>query len=82
VNVLNTLPERIVSFAACARGRTFGSGLRLRACRSGGRRDQISFHKLLKLAFDGIFNFSTVPLTMIFVMQSVVRRRRPWVVCI
>lgn len=67
VDVLNALPER----NRFVRGLRAWAGFRQtahvyeRAARAAGET-KYPFAKLLKLAFDGIFNFSTAPLTMIF----------------
>lgn len=67
VNVLNSLPEK----NRFVRGLRAWAGFRQtglvyeRAARAAGET-KYPFHKLVKLAFDGIFNFSTIPLTLIF----------------
>jgi polyisoprenyl-phosphate glycosyltransferase len=67
VNVLNSLPEK----NRFVRGLRAWAGFRQTACvyeraaRAAGET-KYSFAKLLRLAFDGIFNFSTAPLTLIF----------------
>ena len=67
VDVLNSLPEKnrfIRGLRAWAGFRQTGH-IYERAARVAGET-KYPFSKLLKLAFDGIFNFSTKPLTMIF----------------
>lgn len=67
VSVLNALPEKnrfVRGLRAWAGFRQVGCVYE-RAARAAGET-KYPFHKLLKLAFDGIFNFSTTPLTMIF----------------
>lgn len=67
VDVLNALPEK----NRFVRGLRAWSGFRQtgilyeRPARVAGE-SKYSFSKLLRLAFDGIFNFSTAPLTLIF----------------
>ena len=67
VNILNGLREK----SRFVRGLRAWAGFRQtgivyeRAARRAGE-SKYSFGKLLKLAFDGIFNFSTVPLRLIF----------------
>jgi len=69
VNVLNSLPEK----NRFLRGLRAWTGFRQtglvyeRAARAAGET-KYTFKKLLKLAFDGLFNFSTAPLTIIFIM--------------
>jgi len=68
VNVLNTLPEKnrfVRGLRAWAGFRQTGCVYE-RAARAAGKT-KYPLHKLLRLAFDGIFNFSTAPLTLIFV---------------
>jgi dolichol-phosphate mannosyltransferase len=68
VDVLNSLPEK----NRFIRGLRSWTGFRQtgcvyeRAARAAGE-PKYSFRQLLKLALDGIFNFSTTPLTLIFV---------------
>ena len=68
VDVLNSLPEK----NRFVRGLRSWVGFRQagcvyeRAARVAGE-PKYSFRQLLKLAFDGIFNFSTTPLTLIFI---------------
>jgi dolichol-phosphate mannosyltransferase len=68
VDVLNSLPEK----NRFVRGLRSWTGFRQtgcvyeRAARAAGE-PKYSFRQLLKLAFDGIFNFSTTPLTLIFI---------------
>lgn len=67
VSVLNSLPEKnrfVRGLRAWAGFRQTGCVYE-RAARAAGET-KYPFHKLLKLAFDGIFNFSTTPLTLIF----------------
>ena len=67
VDVLKTLPEKnrfLRGLRAWAGFRQIGHVYE-RAARASGET-KYPFHKLLALAFDGIFNFSTVPLTLIF----------------
>lgn len=69
VDVMNRLPEKnrfIRGLRAWAGFRQTGCEYE-RAAREAGET-KYSFRKLLKLAFDGIFNFSTAPLSMIFVI--------------
>lgn len=69
VDVMNRLPEKnrfIRGLRAWAGFRQTGCEYE-RAAREAGET-KYSFRKLLKLAFDGIFNFSTAPLSLIFVM--------------
>jgi dolichol-phosphate mannosyltransferase len=69
VDVLNSLPEK----NRFIRGLRAWTGFRQtglvyeRAARAAGET-KYTFSKLLKLAFDGLFNFSTAPLTIIFIM--------------
>jgi dolichol-phosphate mannosyltransferase len=68
VDVLNSLPEK----NRFIRGLRTWAGFRQtgcvyeRAARAAGE-PKYSFRELLKLALDGIFNFSTTPLSLIFV---------------
>ena len=68
VDLLNALPEK----NRFLRGLRTWTGFRQtglvyeRAARAAGD-PKYSFQKLVKLAFDGIFNFSTTPLTIIFI---------------
>jgi dolichol-phosphate mannosyltransferase len=67
VDVLNSLPEKnrfIRGLRAWAGFRQTGCAYE-RAARSAGET-KYPLHKLIRLAFDGIFNFSTAPLSMIF----------------
>jgi len=67
VDVINALPERnrfIRGLRAWAGFRQTGIEYD-REARAAGE-PKYTFKKLLKLAFDGIFNFSTVPLTIVF----------------
>lgn len=69
VDVLNSLPEKnrfLRGLRAWAGFRQTGCVYE-RAARTAGET-KYSFRKLLRLAFDGIFNFSTTPLTLIFCM--------------
>lgn len=69
VDVMNRLPEKnrfIRGLRAWAGFRQTGCEYE-RAAREAGET-KYSFRKLLKLAFDGIFNFSTAPLSLIFVI--------------
>jgi polyisoprenyl-phosphate glycosyltransferase len=67
-DVLNSLPEK----NRFIRGLRAWTGFRQtglvyeRAVRAAGE-SKYSFKELIKLAFDGIFNFSTAPLTIIFI---------------
>jgi dolichol-phosphate mannosyltransferase len=69
VDVLNSLPEK----NRFVRGLRAWTGFRQiglvyeRAVRAAGD-SKYTFKKMLKLAFDGLFNFSTAPLTIIFIM--------------
>jgi dolichol-phosphate mannosyltransferase len=69
VDVLNSLPEK----NRFVRGLRSWAGFRQTACvyeraaRAAGE-PKYPFHKLVKLAMDGIFNFSTAPLSMIFLI--------------
>ena len=68
VDLLNSLPEKnrfIRGLRAWTGFRQTGLAYR-RGVRAAGN-SKYSFRKLLKLAFDGIFNFSTTPLTIIFI---------------
>lgn len=73
VNLINSLPEK----NRFVRGLRAWAGFRQtglvyeRAARAAGET-KYSFHKLMKLAFDGIFNFSTAPLTIIFVTGLII----------
>lgn len=72
VEVLNSLPEKnrfVRGLRAWAGFRQTGCVYE-RAARSAGET-KYSFSKLLKLAFDGIFNFSTTPLSIIFTLGLV-----------
>jgi polyisoprenyl-phosphate glycosyltransferase len=72
VDVLNSLPEKnrfVRGLRAWAGFRQTGCVYE-RAARSAGET-KYSFGKLLKLAFDGIFNFSTTPLSLIFTLGLV-----------
>lgn len=67
VDVLNSLPEKnrfVRGLRAWAGFRQTGCAYE-RAARSAGET-KYPLHKLIRLAFDGIFNFSTAPLSMIF----------------
>jgi dolichol-phosphate mannosyltransferase len=72
VDVLNSLPEK----NRFVRGLRAWVGFRQtgcvyeRAARSAGET-KYPLHKLVKLAFDGIFNFSTTPLSLSFVIGVV-----------
>jgi dolichol-phosphate mannosyltransferase len=72
VDVINSLPEK----NRFLRGLRAWAGFRHtpleyeRAARGAGQT-KYSFRRLLKLAFDGIFNFSTVPLSLIFLLGVV-----------
>jgi dolichol-phosphate mannosyltransferase len=69
VDVLNSLPEKnrfIRGLRAWTGFRQTGLAYE-RAARAAGET-KYTFSKLLKLAFDGLFNFSTTPLTIIFIM--------------
>lgn len=68
VDVLNGLPEknRFVRGLRTWTGFQQTSCKYERAARAVGET-KYPLHKLIKLAFDGIFNFSTTPLSMIFV---------------
>ena len=74
-DVLNSLPEK----NRFIRGLRAWSGFRQtglvyeRAARAAGE-SKYSFKKLIKLAFDGIFNFSTAPLTIIFITGIIISR--------
>jgi dolichol-phosphate mannosyltransferase len=71
VDVMNSLPEK----NRFVRGLRAWAGFRQtgvvyeRAAREAGET-KYPFHKLLRLAFDGIFNFSTAPLSMIFLLGT------------
>jgi dolichol-phosphate mannosyltransferase len=73
VDVLNSLPEK----NRFIRGLRAWSGFKQtglvyeRAARAAGE-SKYTFKKLLKLAFDGLFNFSTAPLTIIFITGIVI----------
>lgn len=73
VNLINSLPEK----NRFVRGLRAWVGFRQtglvyeRAARAAGKTKYPS-HKLMKLAFDGIFNFSTAPLTIIFVTGLII----------
>jgi glycosyltransferase involved in cell wall biosynthesis len=73
VDVLNSLPEknRFVRGLRTWVGFSQGSYVYERAARAAGET-KYPIHKLLKLAFDGIFNFSTTPLTVIFLAGATV----------
>jgi dolichol-phosphate mannosyltransferase len=67
LDAVNALPEKNRFFRglrAWAGSRQIGVAYE-RNSRAAGE-SKYPFHKLIKLAFDGIFNFSTVPLTMVF----------------
>jgi len=69
VNIINKLPEKnrfIRGLRSWAGTRQTGFVYE-RAVRAAGE-SKYSFSKLVKLAFDGIFNFSTVPLSLIFIL--------------
>ncbi len=67
VDLLNSLPEknRFVRGLRAWAGFRQSSIVYERAAREAGKT-KYSYAKLLKLASDGIFNFSTVPLTLVF----------------
>lgn len=67
VDVLNSMPEknRFVRGLRAWAGFRQGGYVYERAARAAGET-KYPLKKLVKLAFDGIFNFSTKPLTMIF----------------
>lgn len=73
VDLINSLPEK----NRFVRGLRAWAGFRQtalvydRAARAAGKT-KYPFHKLMKLAFDGIFNFSTAPLTIIFVTGLII----------
>ncbi|MDJ0929066.1 MAG: glycosyltransferase family 2 protein [Gammaproteobacteria bacterium] len=73
VDVLNGLPEK----NRFLRGLRTWAGFRQtgytyeRAARAAGE-PKYSFRALMRLAFDGIFNFSTTPLTLIFVAGAII----------
>jgi len=69
VDVLNSLPEknRFIRGLRAWIGFTQVAHPYARQARQAGDT-KYPFRKLLKLAFDGIFNFSTVPLTIIFML--------------
>jgi dolichol-phosphate mannosyltransferase len=69
VDVMNSLPEK----NRFVRGLRAWAGFRQTGCvyeraARGAGETKYPFHKLLKLAFDGIFNFSTTPLSLIFLL--------------
>jgi dolichol-phosphate mannosyltransferase len=69
VDVINSLPERnrfVRGLRAWAGFRQTGCVYERAARRAG--QSKYPFLKLLKLAFDGIFNFSTAPLSLIFLL--------------
>jgi dolichol-phosphate mannosyltransferase len=72
IDVINNLPEK----NRFLRGLRAWAGFRHtpleyeRAARGAGET-KYPFRKLVKLAFDGIFNFSTVPLSLIFLLGVV-----------
>lgn len=67
VNLLNSLPEknRFIRGLRAWAGFQQSSVLYERALREAGET-KYSYAMLLKLAMDGIFNFSTLPLTLVF----------------
>jgi dolichol-phosphate mannosyltransferase len=69
VDVMNSLPEknRFVRGLRAWTGFAQGGHVYERAARAAGET-KYPLRKLIGLAFDGIFNFSTKPLTMIFVL--------------
>ena len=73
VDLINSLPEK----NRFVRGLRAWTGFRQtglvyeRAARAGGKT-KYPFHKLMKLAFDGIFDFSTAPLTIIFITGLII----------
>jgi dolichol-phosphate mannosyltransferase len=69
VDVLNGLPEKnrfVRGLRAWAGFRQIGHEYERAARRAG--QTKYPFRKLLTLAFDGIFNFSTTPLSLIFML--------------
>jgi dolichol-phosphate mannosyltransferase len=69
VDVMNSLPEKnrfVRGLRAWAGFRQTGFEYE-RAARAAGRT-KYPFRKLLRLAFDGIFNFTTAPLSLIFLL--------------
>ena len=69
VDVLNDLPEKnrfVRGLRAWAGFKQVGCAYE-RAARAAGK-SKYTFATLVQLAFDGIFNFSTLPLTMIFLV--------------
>lgn len=73
VDLINSLPEK----NRFVRGLRAWAGFRQtslvyeRAARAAGKT-KYPFHKLMKLAFDGIFDFSTAPLTFIFIAGLII----------
>ena len=73
VDLTNSLPEK----NRFVRGLRAWAGFRQtglvyeRAARAAGKT-KYPYHKLMKLAFDGIFNFSTAPLTIIFITGLII----------
>ena len=68
VDLLNSLPEKNRFIRGLRTWAGFrDTGLPYERDERAAGNSKYSFQKLLALAFDGIFNFSTVPLTIIFV---------------